>query len=251
MLNYDELYKRTCSISNPRDGSVVFIRNEDYYNKNIVNLIDFNLIFIVSSDWKKINIYRKHRFIKVLDPEYEFALYHNWLCNNYYLYNPPYTKRNLTHHTSSIHKHAVIGADGLHIAVSKEDPLKKVQLIHIGNVVIKNNVTILANTVVERGVFDSTVIDEWTTIDNLCLIGHNSHIGPGNIIAAGAIIGGSVITGINVSIGLNSTIRNGVSICNDVIVGMGSVVLHDITEPGVYAGNPVRKISEYKGQFLR
>ena len=47
--------------------------------------------------------------------------------------------------------------------------------------------------------------------------------------------------GNNVSIGTNATILP-VSICDNVVIGAGSVVTKDITMPGIYAGNPARKI---------
>ena len=51
--------------------------------------------------------------------------------------------------------------------------------------------------------------------------------------------------GNHVSIGTNATILP-VSICDHVVVGAGSVVTKDITEPGIYAGNPAKKIRELK-----
>ena len=49
--------------------------------------------------------------------------------------------------------------------------------------------------------------------------------------------------GNHVSIGSNATILP-ISICDNVVIGAGSVVTKDIFEPGVFAGNPAKKIRE-------
>lgn len=51
------------------------------------------------------------------------------------------------------------------------------------------------------------------------------------------------IIGNHVSIGSNATILP-VTICDNVVIGAGSVVTHDIAEPGIYAGNPARKLRD-------
>lgn len=75
-----------------------------------------------------------------------------------------------------------------------------------------------------------------STIGHDCILGDYITIGPGVNISGNCKIGSRV------QIGTNAAIREGTTICDDVIIGMGSVVLKDITESGVYVGNPVRKI---------
>lgn len=55
--------------------------------------------------------------------------------------------------------------------------------------------------------------------------------------------------GNRVFLGIRSTVLCGVSICDDVIVGANSVVSRSITEPGVYVGNPVRKVADIDAYF--
>lgn len=79
------------------------------------------------------------------------------------------------------------------------------------------------------------------TINLNCTIGHDVVIGDFFNSAPGVNISGKVSIGNRVSIGTNACIREGISICDDVTVGMGAVVVKDITEPGVYIGSPARK----------
>ncbi len=73
-------------------------------------------------------------------------------------------------------------------------------------------------------------------------IGHDCRIGDYFTAAPGARISGSCILGNKVYIGTNASVRQDVCICDNVVIGMGSVVLNDINTEGVYAGNPVKKI---------
>ena len=89
-------------------------------------------------------------------------------------------------------------------------------------------------------------ICELVTIGNNCFIGHGVMF-INDLFATGAPAKGKkelwkqTIVGDNVSIGSNATLLP-VSICNDVVIGAGSVVTKDITRPGIYAGNPARFI---------
>ena len=88
-------------------------------------------------------------------------------------------------------------------------------------------------------------ICELVTIGNNCFIGHGvmfindtMKTGPAN---GDRSKWKKTIIGDNVSIGSNATILP-VNICNNVVIGAGSVVIKNIIEPGTYAGNPARKI---------
>jgi acetyltransferase-like isoleucine patch superfamily enzyme len=90
-------------------------------------------------------------------------------------------------------------------------------------------------------------ICELVTINNNCFIGHgvmfiNDKFKSGNPAAGNRELWESTNIGNNVSIGSNATILP-VDICDDVVIGAGSVVTKSITEPGVYAGCPAKKIS--------
>lgn len=75
-----------------------------------------------------------------------------------------------------------------------------------------------------------------------CTIGHDCVISDFVTISPGANISGNVTIGDLCYIGTNAVIREKISICSGVTIGAGGVVVKDITEPGVYVGNPVKKI---------
>jgi sugar O-acyltransferase (sialic acid O-acetyltransferase NeuD family) len=73
-------------------------------------------------------------------------------------------------------------------------------------------------------------------------VGHDCVIGDYFTTAPGVHISGNVKIGDRVYFGTNASVREKISICDDVTIGMGSVVVKDIVEPGVYAGIPARRI---------
>ena len=75
-------------------------------------------------------------------------------------------------------------------------------------------------------------------------IGHDCEMGDYFTTAPGANISGNCEFGDKVYFGTNSSVRQGVSICNDVTIGMGGVVVKNITESGVYIGNPLKKLEK-------
>jgi acetyltransferase-like isoleucine patch superfamily enzyme len=91
-------------------------------------------------------------------------------------------------------------------------------------------------------------ICELVTIGNNCFISHgamfiNDKFKKGGPAGGDKTLWNSTVIGNNVSIGTNATILP-VSICDNVVIGAGSVVTKDISEPGVYAGNPAKKIRD-------
>lgn len=88
-----------------------------------------------------------------------------------------------------IHSGAVIGSDGFGFAPQADDSYKKIP--QLGNVVIRNNVEIGANTVVDCATLGSTIIDEGVKLDNLVQIAHNVEIGANTVIASQSGISGS------------------------------------------------------------
>ena len=109
---------------------------------------------------------------------------------------------------------------------------------------IQKNVTIGARTRIQSHAF----ICELVSFGEDCFISHGAMF-INDPFKIGAPARGdksqwrSTTIGDRVSIGTNSTIMP-VSICDDVVVGAGSVVTKDISEPGKYAGNPARKLNE-------
>lgn len=104
--------------------------------------------------------------------------------------------------------------------------------------VIGAGTTVFHNAVVNTGVFlgDHVVVNTGAIIEHDATIGENTFIGPGTIIC------GEVTVGRDSYIGAGACVRNGIRIADNVVVGMGSVVIKNIDEPGVYAGNPAKRI---------
>ncbi len=89
-------------------------------------------------------------------------------------------------------------------------------------------------------------ICELVTIGNDCFVGHgvmfvNDTFSIGGPAHGNKTLWKSTLIGNNVSIGSNATILP-IEICNDVVIGAGAVVTKNITEPGIYAGNPAKKM---------
>ena len=72
-------------------------------------------------------------------------------------------------------------------------------------------------------------------------MGHDINIGDFFTCSPGVNISGNCDIGNNVFIGTNSAIREGIKICDDVIIGMNSNITKDINEPGIYFGNNIKK----------
>lgn len=134
---------------------------------------------------------------------------------------------------------------------------KNVKIIEPSNLyecVIKDNCFIGPFVEIQNGVLikENTKIQSHTFICELVQIGKSCFIAHGvmfinDLFEAGSPANGSkelwkaTQIGNNVSIGSNATILP-VAICDNVVIGAGSVVTKDIMEPGIYAGNPAKKI---------
>ena len=151
-----------------------------------------------------------------------------------------------------LHPGAVIGSDGFGNAMTPEGWVKVPQL---GGVRIGNDVEIGANTTVDCGAIEDTVIEDGVRIDNLCHIGHNVHIGAHTAVAGMSGISGSAIVGKRCMLAGQSGIVGHVRVCDDVVVGGKAVISKDITEPGVYAGTftaePAREWNRKVARFRR
>jgi len=132
-----------------------------------------------------------------------------------------------------LHSGAVVGADGFGFAPHKGEWVKIEQL---GNVRIGNDVEIGANTCVDRGALDDTVIEDGVKLDNLIQIAHNVHIGAHTAMAGCVGIAGSVRIGAHCTIAGGVGIAGHLTIADNVHVTGMSLVSRSIHQPGVYSG---------------
>ena len=139
----------------------------------------------------------------------------------------------------------IIGSEGFGNA--RDENNKWHAIAHIGNVIIGDDVSIGANTTIDRGSIDNTEIHRGVKIDNLVHIAHNVIIGEDTAIAAATGIAGTTIIGKRCMIGGMVGIVGHLTITDDVIVNATSTVNRNITKPGVYTGFvPLMLHSEWK-----
>jgi UDP-3-O-[3-hydroxymyristoyl] glucosamine N-acyltransferase len=132
-----------------------------------------------------------------------------------------------------VHSGAVIGADGFGFAPSAEGYVKIEQL---GAVAIGDDVEIGANTCIDRGALDDTVIEDGVKLDNLIQIAHNVRIGRASAMAGCSAIAGSTRIGARCTIGGGAGILGHLTIADDVHISAQSTVSRSIGKPGTYTG---------------
>jgi len=132
-----------------------------------------------------------------------------------------------------VHAGAVIGADGFGFAPEAGRWLKIPQL---GSVVIGDDVEIGANTTIDRGALDDTVIGDGVKLDNLIQIGHNVHIGAHTVIAGCVGIAGSARIGAGCRIGGAAGILGHLEVADGVEVSPFTLVTRSIAQPGKVTG---------------
>jgi UDP-3-O-[3-hydroxymyristoyl] glucosamine N-acyltransferase len=142
-----------------------------------------------------------------------------------------------------IHAGVVIGADGFGFA---NDKTAWVKIPQTGRVVIGNDCEIGANTTIDRGAMEDTIVGDGVKIDNQVQVGHNCVIGNHTLICGCTGIAGSTIIGERVTIGGAVSITGHLSICDDVVLSANALVSKSITKPGMYsAGFPLMPHREW------
>ena len=150
---------------------------------------------------------------------------------------------------SIVHSGAVIGADGFGNARGDDGWVKVPQL---GGVAIGDDVEIGANTTIDRGAIDDTVIENGVRLDNLIQIAHNVHIGEHTAMASLSGVSGSTVIGKRCMFAGQAGIVGHISICDDVVIGGATMVSKDIREPGFYTGSfPAEKDRDWKRKVAR
>ena len=132
-----------------------------------------------------------------------------------------------------IHSGVVIGADGFGFAPYKGCWEKIEQL---GSVRIGNDVEIGANTCIDRGALEDTVIEDGVKLDNLIQIGHNVHVGAHTAMAGCVGVAGSAKIGAHCTIGGGAVVLGHLTLVDGVHVSAASVVTRSILKPGHYTG---------------
>lgn len=150
-----------------------------------------------------------------------------------------------------LHTGVVLGSDGFGFAREREGSYVKVP--QLGSVVVGDDVEIGANTTVDRGAIDDTVIGNGVKLDNQIQVGHNVRIGEHTVIAAQTGISGSTTIGARCTIGGQAGFAGHIVIVDDVVIGGGTSVTGSIREPGVYAGGgtPADQLTRWRRNMAR
>lgn len=132
-----------------------------------------------------------------------------------------------------LHSGAVIGADGFGIA---EEDGRWIKIPQIGSVRIGDDVEIGANTTIDRGALDDTVIEDGVKLDNQIQIGHNCRVGAHTAMAGCVAVAGSAEIGRHCTIGAAALILGHLKLVDGVHVSAATVISRSVLQPGTYTG---------------
>lgn len=132
-----------------------------------------------------------------------------------------------------LHSGVVIGADGFGFAPHQGAWVKIAQL---GAVRIGDDVEIGANTCIDRGALDDTVIGNGVKLDNLIQIGHNVQVGAHTAMAGCVGVAGTAIIGAHCTIGGGAIVLGHLTLADRVNISAATVVTRSIAQPGHYTG---------------
>jgi UDP-3-O-[3-hydroxymyristoyl] glucosamine N-acyltransferase len=132
-----------------------------------------------------------------------------------------------------VHGGAVIGADGFGFAPHERAWVKIEQL---GGVDVGDDVEIGANTCIDRGALEDTVIERGVKLDNLIQIGHNVRVGEHSAMAGCVGVAGSTRIGARCTFGGAAMVLGHLEIVDDVHVTAGTLISRSVREPGLYSG---------------
>lgn len=139
----------------------------------------------------------------------------------------------------SIFTGAVIGESGFGLAAGGSGAALTP---HFGRVIMQNGVSLGANSCVDRGLLEDTVIGEGAHIDNLCHIGHNCRIGAHVVMAAFAGVSGSSTVGDGAQFGGRVGLKDHVHVGKGARIAAGAAVLSDVPAGETWAGYPSKPI---------
>jgi UDP-3-O-[3-hydroxymyristoyl] glucosamine N-acyltransferase len=137
---------------------------------------------------------------------------------------------------------AVIGEPGFGATVGEAGIIDIPQL---GRVILQDGVTLGANSAVDRGAYDDTVVGENTKIDNLCHIAHNARIGRNCVMAAYSGISGSVTIGDGVQFGGRAGVADHLAVGDGARVGAAAGVFRNIGAGETWSGYPARPVKQW------
>ena len=278
----DFFINKYASLNNIKDNSITWIKNKSYFKEELFNGVK-NVLLVVDSDINMDEIENKdigfiicqnpkEVFFSILDEFFKQDKFEDFISpnsviktknigQNVYIGHNCYIDKNVKigdnvviknnvsiegkveiGNNTIIHSGVVIGTDGF--GYFKNNEGKNIKVPHYGGVIIGNDVEIGANTCIDRGTLDDTLIGDNVKIDNLCHIAHNVVIKDNCSIIALSMLGGSVVLEQNAYIAPGASVMNQLTIGENSLVGMGAVVTKDVEKNKVVAGVPAKVIRE-------
>ena len=148
-----------------------------------------------------------------------------------------------------VHPGAVLGADGFGLAM---DAGRWIKVPQQGGVVVGDDCEIGANTTIDRGAIEDTVLEEDVRLDNQIQIAHNVRVGAHTAMAGCVAVAGSTVIGRYCLIGGAAGIVGHIRICDRVVVQAMSLVTRSIDEPGEYSsGTPLMDARSWRRNAAR
>ena len=131
-----------------------------------------------------------------------------------------------------LHSGCVLGSDGFGFARKPDGSWEKIP--QIGRVILGDWVEIGANTTIDRGALDDTVIESGAKLDNLIQVAHNCKIGENAALAGQVGMAGSSTLGKRVMVGGQAGIMGHIEVGDDIVVSARSFISKSVAERGVY-----------------
>ncbi len=148
-----------------------------------------------------------------------------------------------------LHPGAVIGADGFGLARDKDKWIKVPQL---GAVQIGDDCEIGANTTIDRGTLEDTILEHDVHLDNQIQIAHNVRIGAHTVMAGCSAVAGSAKIGKNCQIGGGVGILGHLQVCDNVVLQSMALVTHSLHQAGSYSSiTPLQKTQDWRKNAVR
>lgn len=274
------IIKDFCSLNNLKNHSITWLKNANAFEN--YNFGDKDNLLIVSNSIENVEKYKnisfifcnnpKEVFFSILNGFFKGKEYWNFISpssivetksigKDVYIGHNSYISNEVTigdnvviknnvslegkvhiGDNTIIHSGVVIGTDGYGYFQNEEG--KNIKVPHYGGVIIGENVEIGANTCIDRGTLDDTIIGDNVKIDNLCHLAHNVIIKRNCSVIALSMIAGSVVLEEDAYIAPGAMVMNQVRVGKNSLVGLGAVVVKDVEDNKVVAGVPAKAIRD-------
>lgn len=143
-----------------------------------------------------------------------------------------------------IRENTVIGCDGITVHRAKDGRLLKFP--HLAGVYVGDNTEVGANTVIAGGILSPTIVSNNVVIGNLCNIGHGARVKDNVWMSVGTLIGGHTTIHNRATVAMGVSVRDNLVIGEEASIGMGSVVVKDVSPRHSMFGNPSKRMPSLK-----